>query len=313
MFGIMNVYEMHEQFPTKKIETNKNKHERPIDELFSLTGEISHAINEDTRNRYHTTCDLVDSRGTLSMDFFSRAQGGVYTQEEIKNDKETILAKEIEWSGAHDQNVQEFYKKYKGIEGKEQIARAHIAEKERNKSSQMEMLTNAILYKVLKDRFIVMRASTFDDYFGGVDNYLVDKETGDIVCAFDEVHDHAQGDRKEEKWKRVESIGDGGRKIKYGIVPQGDKLVQKELRNIPVFFLSLTTEDLERGMNGFSRNIQDSPNELEKKIFNTYTLLLEEEYERVKDKQMPRATRENLEKFRRALNTMKLISKNNAH
>ncbi|RJQ23307.1 hypothetical protein C4565_10700 [Candidatus Parcubacteria bacterium] len=299
---------MYENSQKKTIfDKNHEQRENPVDALFLLTKNISKEINKDVKERYKTNTDLVDDRGILQMDFFSRAQGGIYTPEEIKNDKEHILMKEIEWSGAHDPHVQKFYKEERGIEGKEAIAKVRMKDKEREKSSQMEMLTNAIFYKILKDRFLVVRSSTHDDYFSGVDNYLVDKETGDIVCAFDEVHDHAHGDRKEKKWERVESIGKGGKKIKYGIVPQGDKLIQKEIRNIPVFFLSLTTEELNRGMRGFSRDVHGVPNQLEKETFNKYISLLEEEYSRIKDMEMPRPTKENLEKFKRALQTMKEI------
>lgn len=289
-----------------EIKEKKERRENPIDALFLLTKEISKKINDDMKEKYGVKHDLVTEQGMLSMDFFSRENGGIYTTEEIKKDKEEILAKEIEWSGAYDLNVQNFYKKTKNIEGKEEIVKEWTKNKEREKSSQMEMLTNVIFYKTLKDDFFVSRTSRKDD-LGGVDTYLVNKKTGDIVCAFDEVHDHAQGDRKDEKWKRVESIGKGGKTIKYGVVPEGDRLLQREIRNVPVFFISLTTEELIRGMEGFSRNVEEPPNELEKKYFNKFTLLLQEEYDRVKDMQMPNATRENLRKFKRALETMKEI------
>ncbi len=290
--------------PSKK--ENRERRENPVDALLLLTKKISAQINKDIKEKYNVKHDLVTEQGMLSMDFFSRENGGIYTAEEIRRDKEEILAKEIEWSGAYNPSVQEFYKNTKKIEGKEEIAREWMKNKEREKSSQMEMLTNAIFYKNLKNDFFVSRTSRKDD-LGGVDTYLVNKKTGDIVCAFDEVHDHMQGDRKNEKWKRVESIGKGGKTIKYGIVPEGDRLIQREIRNIPVFFVSLTTEELIRGMEGFSRNIDEPPNELEKKYFNKFTLLLEEEYDRVKDMQMPNATRENLKNFKRALETMKEI------
>ncbi|TSC52102.1 MAG: hypothetical protein LiPW41_650 [Parcubacteria group bacterium LiPW_41] len=301
------IREMIEQPPKKE---NRERRENPVDALLLLTKKISAQINKDIKEKYNVKHDLVTEQGMLSMDFFSRENGGIYTAEEIGRDKEEILAKEIEWSGAYNPSVQEFYKNTKKIEGKEEIAREWMKNKEREKSSQMEMLTNAIFYKNLKNDFFVSRTSRKDD-LGGVDTYLVNKKTGDIVCAFDEVHDHTQGDRKNEKWKRVESIGKGGKTIKYGVVPEGDRLIQREIRNIPVFFVSLTTEELIRGMEGFSRNIDESPNELEKKYFNKFTLLLEEEYDRVKDMQMPNATRENLKNFKRALETMKEIGSAN--
>jgi len=289
-----------------KTENAYERREKPIDALFRLTKEISKETNAHIKEKYGVTHNLVDDRGMLSMDFFSRENGGIYTPEEIESDKQNILEKEIEWSGAEDPRVQEFYKTQKKVEGKEEIAREWMKNKEKEKSSQMEMLTNLILYKTLREKFIVARASRHDD-LGGIDSYLVDTDTGDPVCVIDEVHDHERVGRKDEKWERVESIGKGGKTMKYCVVPEGDKLVQKEIKNIPVFFVSLTTEEIVRGMEGFSRNLDNTPNELESDYFNKFTILLQEEYDRVKDMQMPRVTKENLEKFRCALQTMKNI------
>ncbi len=297
--------------PINKNENHGERRENTVEDLFVLTRAIAKEVNAHVKEKYKTEHNLVNDTGAISMGFFAREQGGIYTPEEIGNDKALIEDLESKWSGARDPNIQRVYKEQYSVEGEKNIAKKYMKMKERDKNGQMEMLTNAVFYKILKERFIVVRASTYDDYVGGVDNYLVDKETGDIVCAFDEVHDYAaKGDRKEEKWKRVESIGRGGKKIKYGVVPQGDKLTQKEIRNVPIFFLSLTTEELERGMRSFSKELDSTPNEYEQKIFNKYILLLQEEYDRIKDMEMPRPTRENLEKFRRALETMKDIGVN---
>ena len=79
---------------------------------------ISEEISKDVSKKYNAKHDLVNERGVISMDFFSRANGGIYTFEEIENQKREILEKEIEWSGANDPNVQAHYKNEKKIEGK---------------------------------------------------------------------------------------------------------------------------------------------------------------------------------------------------
>ena len=50
-----------------------------------------------------------------------------------------------------------------------------------------EMSLTLLLNKFLKKDFIVARASSYDDYNNGIDNVLIDKTSGEVLCGFDEV------------------------------------------------------------------------------------------------------------------------------
>lgn len=60
--------------------------------------------------------------------------------------------------------------------------------------SVFEMLKTAIMNKKLAGQFIVVRSSYYDDYCNGVDNVIVHKETGDIICAIDDCSQETVGD-----------------------------------------------------------------------------------------------------------------------
>jgi hypothetical protein len=52
---------------------------------------------------------------------------------------------------------------------------------------RFEVLKTIVFYKFLNEKFIIVRTSSYDDVQNHVDNLIVEKETGNIVCAFYEV------------------------------------------------------------------------------------------------------------------------------
>jgi pyruvate dehydrogenase complex dehydrogenase (E1) component len=102
-----------------------------------------------------------------------------------------------------------------------------------------------VFHRILGREFVVASASVYDDYFNGIDTVLVDKETGDVICALDEVHDEEGRARHQKKIESIiKTAKKGGAKIKYGITFEKDdktganKLVQKTISNIPKFYLN---------------------------------------------------------------------------
>lgn len=117
--------------------------------------------------------------------------------------------------------------------------------KEKNPSTITEMTVTLLLHHLLGKRFIVARAAAYDDYKNHVDNVIIDKETGAVVCGFDEVLGHEGDDGGEKKKDKINKILDhGGASLKYGATIEDGKIKTKELRNIPTFFLSLSKEEL---------------------------------------------------------------------
>ncbi|MFZ4631613.1 MAG: hypothetical protein ACOYL8_00205 [Patescibacteria group bacterium] len=139
---------------------------------------------------------------------------------------------------------------------------------EKKSSNLTEIAITIMLHKILKKDFIVARASNYDDYNNGVDNVLVDKLSGEVVCGFDEVLSNIADDGGAKKEAKLEKImAKGGARIKYGAKLENGKLVRSEVRNIPAFYMSLSKDELANLL----ESIKNNPSEIglvEENIFN---------------------------------------------
>jgi len=119
----------------------------------------------------------VLKNGRIDMDAFS--QNKIYNEKNIKYDKNMIAMIEKEWALKANITLEEAE-----------------TEREHSLGDKMEKLKTVIFYKFLKDGFYVTRSSRYDDIKNGIDNIILDKKTGNIICALDEV-----GTTSEEKLK----------------------------------------------------------------------------------------------------------------
>src|SRR3989344_412122 len=178
-----------------------------------------------------------------------RAFGGkLYSEEEIRADAQTVENARQKWYPSLSQ---------------EQIAEENI----KTDGEQLEMLKTAAFYKNLSSDFIVVRSSGFDDIKNGVDNILVDKRTGNVVCAFDEVSD-TSGQVYEKKRSAVvnRNIKEGGAVVKYSLGIGKDKKIEPaKLDNVPIFYLSLSKGYLTKALANFQDSEKQS--DFEKKLF----------------------------------------------
>jgi len=136
-----------------------------------------------------------------------------------------------------------------------------LSEQERNlrelqsDGAQIEMLKSAILHKKLKERFIVCRTSRYDDIKNGVDNIVLDRQTGKPVCALDDVGDISGSPlemKKQAVLKKNFTAGKEGAVLRYGMSLNGPKVLLGECRRIPTFYLALPREAIRRGIDQFS-------------------------------------------------------------
>lgn len=118
-------------------------------------------------------------------------------------------------------------------------------DKEKNPANLTEIAISLSLQRLLPENFLVVRAYSYDDYNNGVDQLIINRATGQVVCGIDEVIDR-QGNsgpnKKEEKVRR--KIIQGGVSVKYGALVQGGALKLGALKNIPAFYLSLDKTEL---------------------------------------------------------------------
>jgi hypothetical protein len=276
----------------------------PVEKLKRVLTRVSEEVNKSVVKKYGIH-DLVSSTLHINSASFSKEQGGTYSEEEIKGDEEVVYALDRHNSAADNPNTQQFYKDQHGINTPEGIVLKHREQKEASKSNQAEMIITALMHKVLKERFLVVRASMFDDYTHGIDNLILDKETGAVICAFDEVLSN-EGDRnktpvKIEKIKK--SAMRGGTEAKYGISLQGNTLRKGGVRNLPVFYLTLESKDLLELTNDLFYN-QEETTATEKRLFAHLVRSIKEQKEMLQALNLPSTMRRSLEGFEHSLLTL---------
>lgn len=204
---------------------------------------LAHAVNTEL-SEAHGIKNFLDDTGAIRIEEF--AQSNSFSPEKIKKDIDAVHGAERNFSGADDQNVQLFYKEQYSIDTPEGIIQKHQEHKERSKSGQMEMVTAVLFFKAFKEDFFVARASAYDDYMNGIDTVLINKKTGEIVCALDEVHNHIQSKRKDEKLEKIRKIArKGGTTFRYGIAMEKGVFVRKSTKYLPVFCIHLGTHELD--------------------------------------------------------------------
>ena len=142
---------------------------------------------------------------------------------------------------------------------------------------KLEILKTVILNKFLNENFVVVRTSTFDDYKNGTDNIIMERETGNVVCALDEASDTSGRDLEAKKQKiLMQNIKQGGNSIKYGITKDGESLTvgQGPASNVPMFYLTLPPHLIERGIKETSE-IGAKPSDNDKNLFKYFMALFD--------------------------------------
>lgn len=155
------------------------------------------------------------------------------------------------------------------------VADKTVVEKDSERDSErLEMLAYAILYKNLRERFIVARASYHDGSINKVHTILLERETGTLVCAFDEVADTSGPDyEKKQDAVRSRNINRGGASLRDGLRIEerdGNKIISKgAVENIPLFYIALPTDRVERGIQRFIPSL-DAQSEFERQLFKYF-------------------------------------------
>jgi vacuolar-type H+-ATPase subunit I/STV1 len=138
---------------------------------------------------------------------------------------------------------------------------------------KLEMLKTAIFNKFLGEKFIITRSTEIDDVDNKVDNVIVEKETGNIVSAFDEISE-INDYRYKEKVEKIMERNKNGASLKYGLSldKNGEIKPSSKIEHIPLFYLALPQKQIEEGIKNFK---MDSISEYEKKLFEYFILSIE--------------------------------------
>jgi len=139
-------------------------------------------------------------------------------------------------------------------------------QKQDRMGEKLEMLKTAIFHKFLKEDFIVCRSALIDDIDNKIDNVVLEKKTGNIIGAFDEVGDINDSFYKDKREKVLAINTTAGARLRYGLAtdPKTRKITPKSVENIPLFYLALPKPYIEQGIKNFQLK---ATSEYEKKLF----------------------------------------------
>lgn len=226
------MFEREPQPQFNKQEVMPEVKEKPIERLKGEIKDIATGLQQEGVP--------VDNENRIDVDKF----GGIYSRGSIQLDKNWVRDLKQRWEDAA---VSDY--KMSWLYGREQVKQKVAQENPMGKV--WEMLSTKILHQNLGKDFIVARTSEYDDARYKVDNILLDRKTGHIVCAFDEIDTKGSG-RFEEKKQKVSNrnIKRGGTDLKYGISFE-EKAGKMELKKgavfqIPLFYMAISEEKLKK-------------------------------------------------------------------
>lgn len=140
--------------------------------------------------------------------------------------------------------------------------RKELAEKDayqENFGEKLEMLKTAVFNKFLGQKFIVARTNLADDIDRGVDNIILERQTGNVVCAFDEVADIV-GKTYQDKTAKIlgKNVESAGASLKYGlgIDKKTKKVIPQSVQNIPIFYLALPGQYVKNAIQQFKPEVK---------------------------------------------------------
>ena len=242
----------------ERVSTRNESLEQSYSRLKGLMKTIVDEIREDLRKNFAQENGFVDGDGSIRMNNFydSNVENQKKFAEKSQDDKKAVDLQERHWAGLDSNeskiNRARAYGLPENADDKA-ILQEYRRHKETSLPNQLEMAITILLHKRFGDRYVVVRASKYDDYFNGIDNVLVNKETGDVICAFDEVRMDERSDRDTHKKERSrKKASEGGASLKYGFRIQNNKILKQTIHSIPIFCLGLDSQDCSDLINNIS-------------------------------------------------------------
>ena len=263
-----------------------------------LMNKVSSETNASVQELYRMN-QLVLPNGRVALKNFADVYGGIYAKHEVIEDKQKIYDADRSHSGSFMPATQERYAKQYGLHTEKEIIDHYKKKKEEHTSNQAEMIITALLHKALKERFLVVRASEFDDYLNGMDNLILDKQTGAVICAFDEVIENSNDEGKTSpKIAKMQAKAEqGGAHAKYGFALEKGRLVRSKVSHIPVFYLNLKSSDLQNLTESLFASFDGEMTDIENEIFTHLVASIEEQKSMLEDLHLPAVMRRKLGEF----------------
>lgn len=249
----------------EKFSNFENRAERGEEALEERLKEIAAELRESDID--------VDDFCRIDMEAYEPLYG-----QQVKKDMYEIKQREKKWQ-----------KEKPNKEGKQ---------RKRTNGEKMEMFKTALFHKAIGKNFFVLRSSPFDDCNNGIDNVIVEKETGAVVGAFDEVV--AKNGKTEKEGKVAARNTRSGAFLKYGIGAAGAKTTKQSNHHIPLFYLALEEKELNDAINDFNLS-EEEFSELEKELLKKLAASVKEQTKLISEIGMFKNKTEDIKKFQTAL------------
>ena len=229
----------HETYPSEEAENRLESLGILRERLSAMAKQVNAMLEEQGAK------PILDEGGRITMSAYEGEFS--YSRNRVEDDKlriDNIESKFVSQVEARDS--ERYYYEY-GVSSEEEVMQAWKKERTSSLSEQWEMYVSVLFHELFGEDFLVMRTSAFDDYVNGVDTLIVHKETGEIVCAVDEVSLGKNSDGKRRKQEKVRSANEeGGKRVSYGVVKKEGRLVLGENKHVPVLYAGIEVEDLQR-------------------------------------------------------------------
>lgn len=255
---------------------NKKSPEMMVDQLKKLLIQVSENINSELREYFPNTVEtinLVNEAGVISEELYKADLGGPISLEQIEKYQQFVETRERDWSAFDDEKVRQFYAERYGSQTDEEFMQAWHNERIKSNGSLAEMAVTVLLHKFLKDDFYVLRTNPYDDYAHGVDNFIVEKNTGVVVCTFDEFFGSVDDDRFHKKLDRERrQATKHGATITYGLGVQYSEdnkkqIIPQTIRNVPTFTLPINKEQCLALIDDLGEDLEQEVGDVSSEVF----------------------------------------------
>ena len=262
-----------EFYSNNNLETETNKETlEGKEKLIKFAKELSNSLIVEGFPLVIPKEDNIEDYYRIDINKFS----DVYPEEDIKKDIEKTNEKELNFKEKNEKIQKQKTESLSYKTSPDKIIKKKVEKENISQGILFEIFKTSLFNKFLKENFLILRSSRYDDIKNGVDNLILEKNEKNVICAIDDVTQTKLSGYFEEKKKEIlhKNLELNGAQLKYGVYFEKDKNGQRllkkgPLKNIPLFYLPLTQDYLKEGLNNFIPSLNEY-SDYEKKLMKYF-------------------------------------------
>ena len=205
----------------------------------------------------------MDTGGEVSMDWFANTE--YYTEEEVEKDKERVT------------QLEEKFARSDATKNPDHEKMNKIAE-------TFEKAVSVIFHYALNAKKLsIVPTARHTDIFDGVDSFIIDEETGQVICAIDETNSNRDNIIQGSKLNNIIKRNKEEKIIKYGIAlnKEDKKWYPSELKreDAPLAYLSMPREDITKFIDDLAKIDTEYDEDIENICDDLFTKLINSLYQ----------------------------------